>query len=140
LSFIVLTDVLQPLPSDVNPFSKTKEDAMKYAEALQLINPYKVLYALNLKPQAQGGYLSFSCPACQEPAVIKTHSEKKNVWYCPKCKDSGNVISLVMRLKKLEYPEAKTFCLERVAIGVKSSLLTKLSTAAPFGYAAPGER
>ena len=87
---------------------------MKYAEALQLINPYKVLYALNLSPKAQGGYLAFPCPACQEPAVIKTHSEKKNVWYCPKCKDSGNIISLVMRLKKLEYLDAKTFCLEKV--------------------------
>ena len=87
---------------------------MKYAEALQLINPFKVLYALKLNPQAQGGYLSFPCPACGEPAVIKTHSEKKNVWYCPGCKAAGNIISLVMKQKNLEYLDAKTFCLDRV--------------------------
>lgn len=39
---------------------------------------------------------------------MKAYGEKKNVWYCPKCKEKGHILSLTMKLKGVEYEEAKT--------------------------------
>jgi len=80
---------------------------MNYSTALQSIDTLKALNFLELTPAQQGAYIHFPCPACQGKAVIKAYGDKKNLWYCPECKASGHIISLTMKLKGINYEEAK---------------------------------
>jgi len=92
---------------------------MKYAEALAIINPRKALNALKIEGREDGAYIHFTCPECQGDAVTRAYGEKKNIWLCTKCKVSGHIISLAMKLQGLEYEEAKQFLLEHAQMPVE---------------------
>jgi predicted RNA-binding Zn-ribbon protein involved in translation (DUF1610 family) len=76
---------------------------MTYKETLQAVDTEKALTLIGLEFTAQGQYIKFNCRACQETALIKAYGEKKNLYYCPKCKASGHIISLVMKVKGLDW-------------------------------------
>jgi len=92
---------------------------MKYAEALQVISPMRALTALKIEGKQDGAYIHFRCPECQEDAVTKAYGDKKNIWICTKCKVSGHIISLAMKMQGLEYEEAKQFLLEKGRVPVE---------------------
>jgi len=83
---------------------------MNYRETLYAIDTVKALGMLEIPVEPNGKYAKFPCPTCQHPAAsITTFGEKKNLWYCPKCKTGGNLIKLAMSLKHLEWEPAKEF-------------------------------
>ena len=98
---------------------------MHYREILNSVDTEKALSLLALDSQAQGSYLKFTCPSCQQQAVIKAHGEKKNLYYCPKCRLSGHIISLAMKLKKINWDEASRLLAKAQGTSVK---LTKEMT------------
>jgi hypothetical protein len=58
--------------------------------------------------EPKGAYVSFPCPnKCENNAVIKTYGDKKNLWYCPKCRKGGNLLKLAMDSKNLEWEKSK---------------------------------
>ena len=70
---------------------------MNYTETLQSVDTLKALKLLGFVPEQKGAYLYFPC-SCGDKKVIKAFGEKKNVFYCPKCKDSGHIIKLVSEI------------------------------------------
>jgi predicted RNA-binding Zn-ribbon protein involved in translation (DUF1610 family) len=79
---------------------------MTYKETLQTVDTEKALTLINLEYQTQGQYVSFNCPECGEKALIKAYGDKKNLFYCPKNKHSGHIISLVMKVKGMTWESA----------------------------------
>ena len=79
---------------------------MNYRDALQSINTEYALQAIGFEYVSQGAYLKFDCE-CGAKRNIKSYGDKKNLWFCPSCKKGGNVISLVMAKKGMEYQEVK---------------------------------
>jgi predicted RNA-binding Zn-ribbon protein involved in translation (DUF1610 family) len=79
---------------------------MSYKNTLQKVDTEKALSLIGIEYQTQGAYVKFSCPNCKEQAVIKAYGDKKNLYYCPKCKLSGHIISLVMKTKDIEWQAA----------------------------------
>jgi predicted RNA-binding Zn-ribbon protein involved in translation (DUF1610 family) len=79
---------------------------MSYKNTLQKVDTEKALSLIGIEYQAQGSYVKFPCPNCKEQAAIKAYGDKKNLYYCPKCKLSGHIISLVMKTKDIEWQEA----------------------------------
>ena len=58
--------------------------------------------------EPKGAYVAFPCPnKCEGNAVIKTYGDKKNLWYCPKCRKGGNLLKLAMEMKGLEWEQSK---------------------------------
>jgi hypothetical protein len=45
-------------------------------------------------------------------AAIKAYGDKKNLYYCPKCKSAGHIIALVIKVKGLTWQEANEFLLK----------------------------
>ncbi len=84
---------------------------MKYKEALQAIDTLKALSLLGLTAYPNGSYAKFSCPECWEDYTsIKLYGEKKNVYFCQKCKGAGNILTLALKVKYfLDYREAIEF-------------------------------
>ena len=80
---------------------------MNYRDTLHAIDTQKALEILGITTENKGAYLKFPCPKCQEPALFKTYGDKKNLWYCPKCKTGGNIIKFTMEAKSLEWEPAK---------------------------------
>jgi hypothetical protein len=81
---------------------------MNYLDSLQAINPHSALKALGIQAEISGAYLHFPCN-CEKTAVIKAFGEKKNLVYCPSCKNSGHIIKLTMEKKGLDWEGAKKF-------------------------------
>ena len=79
---------------------------MYYHETLQKVDTEKALSLIGIGYQAQGAQVKFPCPNCKEQPVIKAYDDKKNLYYCPKYKLSGLIISLVMKTKDIEWQEA----------------------------------
>ncbi len=82
---------------------------MNYRETLQVIDTARALECLGINARVpQGAYIKFPCPSdnCDELALIKTHGNKKNLFYCPRCKLSGHIISLVMKIMNINWQEA----------------------------------
>ena len=70
---------------------------MKYLEMLQAVDTMKALNLIGIEGGQTGAYVHYPCIKCEEgKAVIRAYGEKKNVWYCPGCKASGQIISLLM--------------------------------------------
>lgn len=81
---------------------------MNYRDTLHAIDTAKALELLGIKSENKGAYLTFHCPnGCESPALFKTYGDRKNLWYCPKCKKGGNLIKLTMEKKNLEWQPAK---------------------------------
>ncbi len=72
---------------------------------LKQVDTIKALNFLGYEPEQSGTYVYFECH-CGARAVIRAYGDKKNVWYCPECKSSGHIISLTMKIKRIEYNEA----------------------------------
>lgn len=82
---------------------------MNYKDTLQAVDTEKALGLIGIEFQSQGAYLKFVCPkpGCEGTAVIKLYGDKKNLYYCPKCKASGHIISLTMLIKGVDWDGAK---------------------------------
>jgi len=80
---------------------------------MQKINPQKVLTKCELEPKEEGGYLKFKCFFCNGVAATPRYGKKKNLWYCASCCKSGHIIALVMKIKGLEYEDAKKLLLSK---------------------------
>ena len=87
---------------------------MTYRETLKSVDTEKALALLGIEFESQGGYAKFACPRldCEGKAAIKEYGDKKNLFYCPKCKSSGHIISLVMRTKGVDWNAANDLLLK----------------------------
>ena len=87
---------------------------MTYRETLKSVDTERALELLGIEFESQGGYAKFNCinPDCDGRAAIKEYGDKKNLYYCPKCKSSGHVISLAMKVKGLDWNGANDFLLK----------------------------
>jgi hypothetical protein len=87
---------------------------MTYLETLQAIDTMKALNLIGVEGGQSGAYVHYPCTRCEEgKAVIRAYGEKKNVWYCPSCKGSGQIISLLMESKNISWDEAKALLTDR---------------------------
>ncbi|MFA4918283.1 MAG: hypothetical protein WC581_03415 [Thermodesulfovibrionales bacterium] len=86
---------------------------MKYIDTLNAVDTVKALKLLNLEGNLQGAYVKYPCQKCGKTAVIKAYGEKKNLWYCPDCKKSGHIISMVMDLNECDWETAKKLLQEK---------------------------
>jgi len=87
---------------------------MKYLETLQAIDTMKALTLIGVEGGQSGAYVHYPCTKCEEgKAVIRAYGEKKNVWYCPACKGSGQIISLLMESKAISWDEAKALLTDK---------------------------
>ena len=87
---------------------------MKYLETLQAIDTMKALTLIGVEGGQSGAYVHYPCTKCEGgKAVIRAYGEKKNVWYCPACKGSGQIISLLMESKAINWDEAKALLTEK---------------------------
>jgi predicted SprT family Zn-dependent metalloprotease len=77
---------------------------MNYTETLQTVDTLKALKLLGIEAEQKGAYIYFPC-SCGNTKVIKAYGEKKNVYYCPKCKDSGHIIKLVTEIMNAKETE-----------------------------------
>ncbi len=82
---------------------------VNYKDMLQAVDTEKALSLIGIEFQAQGAYAKFACPNCEGLAVIKEYGDKKNLYYCPSCKASGHIISLVMKNRGIEWDAAIEF-------------------------------
>lgn len=96
---------------------------MNYRDTLHAIDTLKALELLGIEPENKGAYLKFPCPHCNEPALFKTYGDKKNLWYCPKCKKGGNLIKFTMEFKNLQWEPAKELLSK--AIGTKAKTISE---------------
>jgi hypothetical protein len=92
---------------------------MKYNEAMQKINTEKALNFLGLAFKPNGSYLNFPCIECGNQSSIRYHGEKKNVVYCPTCKTGNNIIAMTVKLKGIEFQDAKNLLLEKTSFPEK---------------------
>lgn len=98
--------------------------AMSYRNTLQVVDTAKAFEVIGIEFEKQGGYLKFKCPSCDNYALIKVYGDKKNLYYCPKCKASGHIINLAVAIKELEWKEAEVFLLAK-AQGVSQHKITQ---------------
>jgi predicted RNA-binding Zn-ribbon protein involved in translation (DUF1610 family) len=99
--------------------TSSKEEKMKYAEAIQRIDTEKALVYLGFEVKKNGSYLEFPCPACGNKSSIRYHGEKKNVSYCSTCKSGSNIIAMAVMVKGLEFQEAKNLLLDKTSFSEK---------------------
>lgn len=104
---------------------------MNYKETLQTVDTAKALSLIGLEYEAQGAYFRFKClnHKCDSKSVIKAYGDKKNLYYCPKCKLSGHIISLVMAVKGLDWEGAKDLLSK-----AQNSAAKKIETPLDFNY------
>jgi hypothetical protein len=86
------------VPPMQNLFTPMQEDAMTYQETLNRIHTFSALDAMKLEPIVRGAYVNFNCQ-CGAKASMKRSDDKKNLWFCPSCKQAGNILSLGMKIK-----------------------------------------
>jgi len=95
---------------------------MNYTKTLQSVDTLKALKLLGLEVEQKGAYVHFPC-TCGNSSIIKAYGEKKNVYYCPNCKESGHIIKLVMHNKKLDWDGASRL-LEEKALAYPAAKIT----------------
>jgi predicted RNA-binding Zn-ribbon protein involved in translation (DUF1610 family) len=88
---------------------------MSYKNTLQKVDTEKALSLIGIEYQTQGAYVKFPCPNCKEQAVIKAYGDKKNLYYCPRCKVSGHIISLVMKVLGTDWNNANKLLIKAEA-------------------------
>ncbi len=86
---------------------------MNYANTLCAVDTSKALKLLQIDGSQHGAYIRYPCHKCGKQAVIKAYGEKKNLWYCPECKGSGHIISLVMAISQCDWDTAKKLLEEK---------------------------
>jgi len=102
---------------------------MNYTETLQTVDTLKALKLLGIEAEQKGAYIYFPC-SCGDKKVIKAYGEKKNVFYCPKCKASGHIIKLVSEImsekdtEEWDLKKASAFLAEK-AITYGASRITR---------------
>jgi hypothetical protein len=96
---------------------------MNHRQTLQAVDTIKGLALLGTEGTGNGSYISFPCPKCHEKAVFKAYGEKKNVWYCPKCKAAGNIVSLAMESTGVQWEEAKQILGKAIALAMGGTLI-----------------
>jgi hypothetical protein len=99
---------------------------MKYQEAMQHIDTEKALTVLGFTVKKNGSYLYFPCPTCGNESAIRYHGEKKNVSYCPSCKAGINIITLAVKIKGIDFQDAKSLLIEK-AIGPQRPIEEELN-------------
>lgn len=99
---------------------------MSYKNTLQAVDTEKALSLLGIEFKTQGGYAKFNCPKpdCDGQAAIKAYGDKKNLYYCPKCKSSGHIIGLAMNQKSLKWEDANEVLIKN-ALGVNAKKITE---------------
>jgi hypothetical protein len=97
---------------------------LTYRETLQAVDTLKALKIVGIDGGQQGAYVYFPCTGCGKQAVIKAYGDKKNIWYCPECKDKGHIISLIMKIAGIEWNEAKSL-LEAKAFAYPTAKIQK---------------
>jgi len=97
---------------------------LTYRETLQAVDTLKALKIVGIDGGQQGAYVYFPCTGCGKQAVIKAYGDKKNIWYCPECKDKGHIISLIMKMAGVEWNEAKSL-LEGKAVTYPATKIQK---------------
>lgn len=98
---------------------------MNYTDTLQAVDTMKALNLIGIEGGQSGAYIHYPCTKCEEgKAVIRAYGDKKNVWYCPECKRSGQIISLLMEAKEMTWEEAKQLLAEK-AIAYPASKVNK---------------
>lgn len=91
---------------------------MNYIETLQAVDTFKALKLLGINAEQKGAYIYFPC-SCGNTKVIKAYGEKKNIFYCPKCKDSGHIIKLVSEImnekdtEKWDFKKVSDYSMEK---------------------------
>lgn len=88
---------------------------MKYAEAMQIIDTEKALTYLGFTVRKNGSYLNFPCIDCGNESAIRYHGEKKNVSFCKTCKVGSNIIALAVKVKGIEFQDAKNLLIEKAS-------------------------
>jgi hypothetical protein len=88
---------------------------MKYPEAMQTINTERALLFLGLSVKKNGSYINFPCVVCGNESAIRYHGEKKNVAYCSTCKAGTNIIAMTVKMKGIDFQEAKKLLVEKTA-------------------------
>jgi hypothetical protein len=86
---------------------------MKYNEAMQAIDTEKALTLLGFSVKRNGSYILFPCIDCGNESSIRYHGEKKNVSYCPTCKSGTNIIAMAVKVKGIEFQDAKNLLVEK---------------------------
>ena len=104
---------------------------MKYNQILQTVNTEKALSLLEYQTETNGPYINFICE-CGQKALMKAYGEKKNLWFCPKCRARGHIISLAMKIKSLTYEKAAEMLTERAGFPLEP-IQDELSQAISFG-------
>ena len=84
---------------------------MTYREVLRNVDTEKALALLKIASEQNGAYLKFKCPEkkCNGTASIKASGDKKNLYYCTKCRLGGHIIALTMKVKGLDQIPAKQY-------------------------------
>ncbi|OPY73239.1 MAG: hypothetical protein A4E62_00555 [Syntrophorhabdus sp. PtaU1.Bin002] len=99
---------------------------MKYPEAMQAIATEKALSFLGLTARKNGSYLNFPCIDCGNESAIRYYGERKNVAYCSTCKAGTNIIAMAVKLKGIDFQEAKKLLVEKTAT-TEETIQEKLS-------------
>ena len=88
--------------------SPYNEESHELQKTLKTVDTEKALVLIGIEFESQGGYAKFACPQldCDGKAAIKEYGDRKNLYYCPKCKSSGHIISLVMKIKGIDWNAA----------------------------------
>jgi len=99
---------------------------MSYKNTLRAVDTEKALGSLGIEFKTQGSYAKFDCPNpdCEGQASIKAYGDKKNLYYCPKCKSSGHIIGLAMNHKGLTWEDANQLLIKN-ALGVNAKKITE---------------
>jgi type I restriction-modification system DNA methylase subunit len=81
----------------------------------------KALKLISIEGGQSAAYIRYLCTKYEkENAVIRAYGEKKNIWYCPDCKRSGQIRNLLIEAKEITWEEAKQLLTEK-AIAYPSS-------------------
>jgi len=108
---------------------------MNYVNTLQAVDTMKALSLVGIEGGQSGAYIRYPCTKCEEgSAVIRAYGEKKNVWYCPECKRSGQIISLLMDKKEITWEEAKQLLTDKAITYPASKLTKEISLAYELEY------
>ena len=108
---------------------------MTYLETLQAIDTMKALNLIGVEGGRSGAYVHYPCTRCEEGnALIRAYGEKKNVWYCPNCKGSGQIISLLMESKNIGWDEAKALLTDRAVAYAAGRIQKAISVSYDLEY------
>jgi len=107
---------------------------MNYTETLQSVDTLKALKLLGIEGEQKGAYVYYKCINCDDQAVIKAFGDKKNLYYCPKCKDKGHIVKLVMNIKDLDWEHASNLLKDKAISYPSGKITTELKVTYDLQY------